>query len=49
MNNDEIKDIIKLLFVALVIIAIVMTIGLVLVKCIGVPEVAFLGGGYDKR
>lgn len=47
--NDEIKDIVKLLFVALVIIAIVMTIGLVLIKCVDVPEGGFLGGGYDKR
>lgn len=39
--NDETKGVIKLCLVALAIVVIIMTISIVLVKCIDVPEGGF--------
>lgn len=47
--NDETKAVIKLLLVALAIVTVVITIGIILVQCIDIPEGGFLGGGYDNR
>lgn len=46
--NDETKAIIKLLLVALAIVAVMITISVILVTCIDIPEGGFLGGGYGK-
>lgn len=39
--NDETKGVIKLCLVALAIVAIIMTISIILVRCINVPEGGF--------
>ena len=39
--NDETKGVIKLCLVALAIVFIIMTISIVLVRCINVPEGGF--------
>ena len=39
--NDETKGVIKLCLVALAIVFIIMTISIILVRCINVPEGGF--------
>lgn len=39
--NDETKGMIKLCLVALAIVVIIMTISIILIKCIDVPEGGF--------